>query len=117
MNKQEVKISKKTEIELTECPVWGDKHKWSVVFCKHPDGKVWYCQFCFIEKLVCYDNESNGWLKQYFAKGSYYERTFKTKNKVREQKDGGSVKAQQGSNTKTTETQQTNSVSKNWDED
>jgi len=100
----------KQEIELNECPLWGGKHKWSIVFCKHSDGKVWYCQFCFIEKLIHYDNEDNGWKKKYFAKGSYYERTIKKK------KNSGSMKTNEVS--ETTKTQSSNSISKNqWDEE
>jgi len=73
-NIQNTQIAKETNppaTDFTRCPLFSGRHKWSLLAFRLPRGRVSYCQFCYLEKLVpfAYNN-----LTEYYQAGTYYGR-------------------------------------------
>jgi hypothetical protein len=56
---------------FTNCPLFGGRHKWSLLAFRLPHGKVSYCQFCYLEKLVPFAYNS---FTEYYEAGTNYQR-------------------------------------------
>ena len=89
--------------EVKECPIFKGRHKWSVFFVKHPIGKIWYCQFCFIEKLICFDEEFGNIVSKFYQRGTFYDREYKSKEKERKEPTGKTLKTNPVSTIETNE--------------